>query len=78
MAAWVWTGVVFRMSVGWWSPSGGTGDQARLAYRFARAGQRVIIGSAAGAGRPRQSCCPAGVVTAPIGADNRGRSLTDL
>lgn len=54
---------------------GGTGDQGRgLAYRFARAGQRVIIGSRTperGKTVAQELAALPGVVTAPIGADNR-------
>ena len=48
---------------------GGTGDQGRgLAYRFARAGQRVVIGSRSA---ERGAAAAAEVATMP-GVDGRG------
>jgi NADPH-dependent F420 reductase len=55
---------------------GGTGDQGRgLAYRFACAGQKVIIGSRTaerGEAVAGELASLPGVTTAPTGADNRG------
>jgi len=62
---------------------GGTGDQGRgLAYRFARAGQRVVIGSRSaerGEGAAREIAAMPGVLGTVSGSDNaRAATASDV